>query len=146
MLFSSLVFLWFFLPAVLLAHTLLPPAGKNAALLLASLFFYAWGEPAYLLLMLASITLNWLGGLGLSACRGTGAKRAVLALTVLADLGLLGYFKYYTFVGDTLTALLGRQVLPLRQIALPLGISFYTFQAMSYVIDLYRGRTAMQKS
>ena len=145
-LFSSLVFLWVFLPVVLLAHTVLPPAGKNILLLCASLFFYAWGEPVYILLMLDSVTLNWAGGLLIGAVQKPAARRAALAAVVLANLGLLGYFKYYSFVGNTLAALLGHQVLPVRQIALPLGISFYTFQAMSYAIDLYRGKAALQKN
>ena len=145
MLFSSLVFLWIFLPAVLVAYRLLPAGGKNALLLAASLFFYAWGEPVYILLMLVSITLNYLGGRLLDPL--AGAKRAAgLAAVVAANLALLGYFKYYSFAADSLAALFGRQVLPLREIALPLGISFYTFQAMSYVIDLYRRKIEVQKS
>ena len=145
MLFSSLVFLWIFLPLVLILYRLLPGRGKNALLLVASLFFYAWGEPVYILLMLASITLNYLGGLLLDGREGA-ARKLCLALVVAVNLALLGYYKYYSFAGDTLAALLGRQVLPVRDIALPLGISFYTFQAMSYVIDLYRRRIGVQKS
>lgn len=147
MLFSSLVFLWLFLPLVLLIYQLLPGIrSKNALLLIASLFFYSWGEPRYIFLMLGSITLNYLGGLFLGWCKGKTARKLVLFLTVAANLGLLGYFKYYTFAADTLAALAGRQLLPIKEIALPLGISFYTFQAMSYVIDLYRGKTAVQKN
>ena len=145
MLFSSLVFLWIFLPLVLILYRLLPGRGKNALLLVASLFFYAWGEPVYILLMLASITLNYLGGLLLDGREGA-ARRLCLALVVAVNLALLGYYKYYSFAGDTLAALLGRQVLPVRDIALPLGISFYTFQAMSYGIDLYRRRIQVQKN
>ena len=145
MLFSSLVFLWLFLPLVLILYRLLPPPCKNALLLAASLLFYAWGEPKYILLMLGSITLNYLGGLLLARLRGR-AKTAALVLVVAANLALLGYYKYYSFAGDTLAALLHRQVLPVREIALPLGISFYTFQAMSYIIDLYRGSIRLQKN
>lgn len=145
MLFSSLVFLWLFLPLVLILYRLLPAPCKNALLLAASLLFYAWGEPKYILLMLGSITLNYLGGLLLARLRGR-AKTAALVLVVAANLALLGYYKYYSFAGDTLAALLHRQVLPVREIALPLGISFYTFQAMSYVIDLYRGSIKLQKN
>ena len=145
MLFSSLVFLWIFLPVVLVLYRFLPGRGKNALLLAASLFFYAWGEPVYILLMLGSITLNYLGGLALAPL--SGRRRAlVLAAVVAANLLLLGYYKYYGFAADTLAGLFGRQVLPMRDIALPLGISFYTFQAMSYVIDLYRRRIEPQKS
>ena len=145
MLFSSLVFLWLFLPLVLILYRLLPAPCKNALLLAASLLFYAWGEPKYILLMLGSITLNYLGGLLLVRLRGR-AKTAALVLVVAANLALLGYYKYYSFAGDTLAALLHRQVLPVREIALPLGISFYTFQAMSYIIDLYRGSIRLQKN
>lgn len=145
MLFSSLVFLWIFLPVVLVVYRLVPGWGKNALLLAVSLFFYAWGEPVYILLMLASITLNYLGGLALAPFSGRG-RSLVLAAVVAANLALLGYYKYYGFAADTLAGLLGRQVLPMRDIALPLGISFYTFQAMSYVIDLYRRRIEPQKN
>ena len=145
MLFSSLVFLWIFLPAVLVFYRLAPAGGKNAVLLAASLFFYAWGEPVYILLMLFSITLNYLGGLALAPL--AGRRRAlVMAAVAAANLLLLGYYKYYGFAADTLTGLLGRPLLPAREIALPLGISFYTFQAMSYVIDLYRKKIEPQKS
>lgn len=145
MLFSSLVFLWYFLPITLLLYLFLPRKGKNVLLLVASLLFYAWGEPKYIFLMLFSITLNYLGGFWVNAA-GERTRKLALAVIVLANLALLGYFKYYSFAGDTLSALFGRQVLPVRDIALPLGISFYTFQAMSYVIDLYRGKTQLQKA
>ena len=126
-------------------YLFLPRKGKNVLLLVASLLFYAWGEPKYIFLMLFSITLNYLGGFWVNAA-GERTRKLALAVIVLANLALLGYFKYYSFAGDTLAALFGRQVLPVRDIALPLGISFYTFQAMSYVIDLYRGKTQLQKS
>ena len=90
-------------------------------------------------------TLNYLGGLALAPFSGRG-RSLVLAAVVAANLALLGYYKYYGFAADTLAGLLGRQVLPMRDIALPLGISFYTFQAMSYVIDLYRRRIEPQKN
>ena len=145
MLFSSLVFLWFFLPVVLIGSRLLPMRGQNALLLAASLLFYAWGEPRYLALMLVSITLNYLGGLAIAPAAGA-RRRLALAAVVLLNLALLGYFKYYSFAADTLAGLAGHALLPVREIALPIGISFYTFQAMSYIIDLYRGRIAVQKS
>ena len=145
MLFSSLVFLWFFLPVVLVASRLLPPRGQNALLLAASLLFYAWGGPSYLILMLVSITLNYVGGLAIAPARGA-ARKGVLAAVVAANLLLLGYFKYYTFAAESLTAIFGHAILPAKEIALPIGISFYTFQAMSYVIDLYRGRIQVQKN
>lgn len=147
MLFASLTFLCFFLPAVLLGSRLLPLRGQNVLLLAASLIFYAWGGPSYLVLMLVSITINWAGGFCIDRFRPGGAARKwVLALTVLANVGLLGWFKYYGFFTDILRGLPGLGGIPVRQIALPIGISFYTFQAMSYVIDLYRGRIRLQKS
>ena len=145
MLFSSLVFLWIFLPAVFILSRLLPLRGQNLLLLAASLLFYGWGGPGYLPLMLVSITINWAGGLLLAPLQGR-PRRAVLWCVLLADLALLGYFKYYTFAADTLNSLLHWTVLPAREIALPIGISFYTFQAMSYVIDLYRGSCTVQKN
>ena len=147
MLFCSLTFLWVFLPAVLLASRLLPRAWQNALLLAASLFFYAWGGPKYLLLMLASITLNWAGGFAIAAFPpGSHPRRMALAAFLAANLGLLGWFKYYGFFAGILRRLPGLGGIPALDIALPIGISFYTFQAMSYLIDLYRGRIALQKN
>lgn len=147
MLFSSLTFLWVFLPAVLLASRLLPRAWQNALLLAASLFFYAWGGPRYLVLMLASITLNWAGGFAVAAFPlGSHPRRMALAVFLAANLGLLGWFKYYGFFTGMLRRLPGLGGIPALEIALPIGISFYTFQAMSYLIDLYRGRIALQKN
>lgn len=145
MLFSSLVFLWIFLPAVFLACRLLPLRGQNLLLLAASLLFYAWGGPSYLVLMLVSITLNWVGGLLLERCSGK-ARAAVLAAVLAGNLALLGYFKYYSFAAGILNRLAGWPVLPARDIALPIGISFYTFQAMSYVIDVYRRDCPVQRN
>lgn len=145
MLFSSLVFLWLFLPVVFLVSRALPLRGQNALLLAASLLFYAWGGPGYLPLMLVSITINWAGGLLLAPLNGR-PRSGVLSVVILADLTLLGYFKYYTFAADTLNSLLHWPLLPAKEIALPIGISFYTFQAMSYVIDLYRRKCDVQKS
>ena len=125
MLFSSLLFLWLFLPLVAGVYYLLPKAwrrAKNGLLLVASLFFYGWGEPVYILLMLASITLNWGAGLCVWKLR---RRTAVLAATVAANLLLLGYFKYFDFAAGALNALLGHEAVPLRNIALPLGKSKY---------------------
>ncbi len=147
MLFSSLVFLWFFLPVVLIASRLLPLKGQNGLLLIASLLFYAWGEPKYLLLMLASITINYLGGLWIAQSSKQKAMHLfALSCVVFVNIALLGYFKYYTFTASALSAIWGAEVLPARDIILPIGISFYTFQAMSYLFDLYRGKIALQKS
>lgn len=147
MLFSSLVFLWYFLPAVLIGyHCLKSITWKNALLLLASIFFYAWGEPKYVVLMVISIALNYLFGLSVAGRREQLSGRLFVALAVLVNLGLLGYFKYFNFFGRLLNAAFGRELLSAREIALPIGISFYTFQALSYVIDVYRGTISVQKN
>lgn len=147
MLFSSLVFLWYFLPAVLIGyHCIRQLRWKNALLLLASIFFYAWGEPKYVVLMVISIGLNYMFGILVAGRKDTSTGRLFVALAVVVNLALLGYFKYFNFFGTLLNAVLGRQILGARAIALPIGISFYTFQALSYVIDVYRGTIAVQKN
>ena len=147
MLFSSLVFVWFFLPTVFLLYHLLPwKKGKDLVLLLASLFFYAWGEPRYILLMLASIGINYLFGLALARAGGKGRRRLLLLFCLAVDLGLLGYFKYFNFFAQLANLLLGGERIGLRQIVLPIGISFYTFQALSYVIDVYRRDIPVQRN
>ena len=144
MVFSSLTFLFIFLPAVLLCHHLLPGVrARNAALCLFSLVFYAWGEPIYVLLMIASILLNWLAGLGME--RFPGRKKLLLLLALVFNLGAIGYFKYAGFFLSNLNSLFSLR-LPALNIALPIGISFYTFQILSYVIDVYHGKTAAQKN
>ena len=145
MLFSSVPFLFYFLPAALILYFLVPGRFKNFILLLASLFFYAWGEPKYVLLMLVSIVQGYLFGLLVEKHRGEKASKLFLALSVLVSLGLLGYFKYADFFLSSVNAVTGLS-LPLLKLSLPIGISFYTFQVLSYVIDVYRGETAAQKS
>ncbi len=147
MLFSSLTFFLIFLPFVFLLYRVLPFKGQNALLLIASLFFYAWGEPRYILLMLLSITINYTAGLIIVRCkkRSTNAKIA-LAISVSVNLLLLGYFKYYNFVADIFHSAFNREVLPALNILLPIGISFYTFQAISYIVELYRCTIKVQKS
>ena len=145
MLFSSVPFLFYFLPAALLLYFLVPRRLKNAALLLASLFFYAWGEPKYVVLMLVSIAQGYLFGLLVEKYRGRNASRLFLSLSILVSLGLLGYFKYADFFLASVNAATGL-FLPLLKLSLPIGISFYTFQVLSYVIDVYRGDTAAQRN
>ena len=145
MLFSSVPFLFYFLPAALILYFLVPGRFKNFILLLASLFFYAWGEPKYVLLMLVSIVQGYLFGLLVEKHRGEKASKLFLALSVLVSLGLLGFFKYADFFLSSVNAVTGLS-LPLLKLSLPIGISFYTFQVLSYVIDVYRGETAAQKS
>ena len=135
MLFSSVTFLYYFLPAAVLLYLLAPKGARNAVLLLLSLIFYGWGEPKYLLLMAADILLGYGFGLLLERRR----SRALLALALAGPIGLLAFFKYAGF-------LLGGLFPALLRIALPIGISFYTFQILSYLLDVWRGETAAQRS
>ena len=142
MVFSSLVFLCIFLPIVLILHSVIRNRKvQNGLLLAASLLFYAYGEPVYVLLMLASALFNYLIALVLEKQR----KKVWIALAVAVNLLLLGVFKYTGFLLTNLNALLGSSI-PVPHISLPIGISFFTFQALSYVIDVYRGDVALQKS
>ena len=148
MLFSSQVFLWFFLPLVFLLYFAAPGLKiKNTILLLFSLFFYAWGEPRYIVLMLVSICLNYLFGLAIEkAGEKKRLRTGLLWLCVAVNLGLLGYFKYFNFFLQIGNRLFGKEVLAYRDIALPIGISFYTFQTLSYIIDVYKGVVPVQKN
>ena len=148
MVFSDPVFLFFFLPAVILMTKLSPKPLRNAVLLLFSLLFYAWGEPIYILLMLAVIVINYLAGLRLlrfPADTAPGRRRFVLTLAILLNLTILGVFKYTGFFAELLNSAAGLH-LPVPQIILPIGISFYIFQSMSYVIDVYRGDAEAQRN
>lgn len=148
MVFSSLLFLFRFLPAVLVVYYLAPRSLRNLALLLFSLLFYAWGEPVYIILMLVSILVSYTGGIMVDRMkqknREKGAKFALVASSVVS-LSLLGFFKYADFAIDTANSLTGAG-LDLLHVALPIGISFYTFQTMSYTIDVYRGEARVQKN
>ena len=144
MVFSSMVFLCIFLPVVFLLHLLLPGIrAKNGMLLLASLIFYAYGEPVYVILMIASAFVNYLTAF-LIGRKPTG-KKAVMAVNVILNLGVLVLFKYTGFLAESVNTILGTAI-PVPSIRLPIGISFFTFQAMSYVIDVYRGVTGAQKN
>ena len=143
MVFSSLTFLCLFLPLTLGLYYLCPRRGRNAVLLAASLVFYAWGEPKYVLLMVLSIAANY--GFGLLLGRGDRLRRLWLILGVAFNLAMLGLFKYADLLLRTWNGLTAGN-LPLLQLALPIGISFYTFQAMSYIIDVYRGKAKAQKN
>lgn len=144
MLFSSIVFLFTFLPISLVIYYLVPRKAKNAVLLLFSLIFYAWGEPVYIFLMILSILFNYFSGLDLARKEGRKkARRRSLVLTVVVNLLILGFFKYYGFVLTNLNAVLPVQI-PYRELELPIGISFYTFQTLSYIIDVYRGKARVQ--
>ncbi len=145
MLFSSLPFLYYFLPAVLLLYFAAPRGLKNAVLLAGSLIFYAWGEPRFVLVMLAEILLGYLFGLGIEKHRGKPRGRLLLILALALDLGALGYFKYADFFLRSVNAVTGLS-LPLLQVTLPIGISFYTFQIISYLVDVWRGTVPAQKN
>ncbi|MBR4291288.1 MAG: MBOAT family protein [Oscillospiraceae bacterium] len=144
MLFSSIPFLYYFLPAVLLAYFSVPKALKNAVLLLSSLIFYGWGEPKYVLLMIATIMGFYSCGLAVDKAKSSRSKKVWLTVSVVIGISLLTVFKYADFFLQNVAAVTGLSV-PLLQLALPIGISFYTFQCMSYVVDVYRGTTKAQK-
>ena len=143
MVFSSLTFLFLFLPITLILYYAVPKKVKNLVLLVMSLVFYAWGEPVYVILMLYSILLNFAAGRLMEA--EPKHKKAVLVFAVILNLLILGFFKYYGFAVGSVNKAFGLSI-PIRDIALPIGISFYTFQALSYVIDLYRGKFPAQRN
>ena len=149
MVFSTTTFLFLFLPAVLILYYI-PFVKKhrklsNFILTAASIFFYAWGEPVYVLLMLFSIIMNWIFGLLVKKYSGTKRAKAAVAASAVLNISILFVFKYLTFILKNLNLLLNKNIDTL-EIALPIGISFFTFQAMSYVIDVYRGRGSAQKN
>lgn len=143
MVFSSIPFLYYFLPAVLIVYFLTPRKGKNAVLLIASLLFYGWGEPKLLLLMAATILAFYLCGLAIG--KSERYKKLWLTVSVCVGVGLLGLFKYADFFLSSFNALTGLS-LPLLKLALPVGISFYTFQCLSYTVDVYRGQVEPQRN
>lgn len=146
MVFSSLTFLFAYLPIVLAVYYLVPMRWRNLVLLLVSLFFYGWGEPVYILVMIFSILMNWIFGNFISRYRDSDRKKAkhFLVGCIVVNLALLGFFKYWDFFASNLNHL--GLSLPILRLSLPIGISFYTFQTMSYPIDLYRKHTDPQKS
>ena len=150
MVFSSLTFLLYFLPITLLVYFLLSfsTALQNVWLLIVSLVFYAWGEPSYIIILIASIVMNYLLGLciGFFQDRNTRLTKFVLFITITFNLGILFVFKYMGFFVDTFNGIAGRELIRVPQLALPIGISFFTFQAMSYVIDVYRKDAEVQKN
>ena len=142
MLFSSIPFLYYFLPVVLVLYLALPRRLKNPMLLFASLFFYAWGEPRYVLLMIASIAVGYVCGIAVEKSK---RPKIWLIAGLAVTLGFLAYFKYADFFIESFNAITGMG-LPALRIALPIGISFYTFQIISYIIDVYRGDTPAQRN
>lgn len=148
MVFSSLEFIFVFLASVLAVYYLVPPKARNIVLLLFSLVFYGWGEPVYVFLMIATITVDYICGYIIGRDLDSKPKRAkvTLIISIVINLALLGVFKYYDFFAGTLNSLLGWGVFPTLGLTLPIGISFYTFQALSYVIDVYRRDARVQKN
>ena len=145
MIFSSIPFLYYFLPAVLILYFLAPRGLKNAVLLMSSLFFYGWGEPKLLFLMVFTIAVFYLCGLAIGRAERQRWRKFWLLVSVVTGVGLLGVFKYADFFIGSVNAVTGLG-LPLLRLALPVGISFYTFQCLSYTVDVYRGNVPPQKN
>ena len=146
--FSSLLFLFTYLPVVLLAYYLSPLKWRNGVLLLFNLIFYGWGEPVYIVIMFLSIAIDYTHGMLVEKCKKKGndrGARMAVASSVIFNLALLFFFKYWDFLAGSLAAL-GLDFMPILGVSLPIGISFYTFQTMSYTIDVYRGDTGVQRN
>ena len=143
MVFSSLVFLWIFLPIVFIGYFIVPKKLKNVFLLLGSLIFYAWGEPKYILLMICSIMINYV--IGLLMDKSENRKKLLLICAIIINIVILGYFKYFNFLVEIIQ-LITKKGVDVAEVALPIGISFFTFQILSYIIDLYRGKYKVQKN
>ena len=142
MLFSSMTFIYVFLPIVLLLYLITKKELHNPILLIASIIFYAWGEPKYLAIMLLTIIINYFGAIGVDKFKNH--KKLVLILTIIGNLGFLIYFKYFNFIMENINGLFHTHISAL-DVIMPIGISFYTFQAMSYLIDVYREEVQPQK-
>ena len=145
MVFSSTLFLFRFLPIIMILYFLAPGRMKNILLLLGSLIFYTWGEPVYVLLMLFSTISDYLHGRVIGRARSKGVRKVFLVSSIVVNLGVLCFFKYADFLVGTINQLAGTNI-PLLNLPLPIGISFYTFQTMSYSIDVYRGQVKVQKN
>ena len=148
MVFSTPLFLFYYLPLVLLVYYLTPLRFRNLVLLVASLFFYYWGEQAYTIIMLLSIVIDYTHGILVHRCKEKGndrGARLAVASSVIFNLAILFFFKYWDFAARSLQAA-GMSFMPVLNISLPIGISFYTFQTMSYTIDVYRGDARVQKN
>lgn len=145
MVFSSAVFLFCFLPAVLLIYYIVPFRAKNISLLIFSLIFYWWNKPSYIFLILLSITINYLGGILLNRIGKKRMRRVTLICILTANISLLIIFKYTDFIITTVNQITHGNI-ALTGIILPVGISFYTFQGMSYIIDIYRNTCSCCKN
>lgn len=145
MLFSSIPFLYYFLPLVIITYLIVPSKLKNTILLFFSLVFYGWGEPRYLIFMLISIISGYVLGLLIEKYQDTKLSKLFLICSLVISLGMLGYFKYTDFFISNINSIF-KSSIPLLRIALPIGISFYTFQILSYTIDVYRKDVPAQKN
>lgn len=146
MVFSSILFLFYFLPAILILYYLAPKSKRNGVLFFGSLFFYAWGEPVYVLLLVLSTVFNYFIGLQIEkADENKKRKKAVLAIGVVLNLAVLTVFKYTNFLIETINLVLIHDI-PLTKITLPIGISFFTFQTISYIVDVYRKNAKAQRN
>ena len=151
MVFSSIEFLFFFLPLTSLVYFAVPrkyTKARNLVLLLFSLLFYGWGEPLYVFLMVFSVCCSYFFGRMVAKSKEKDDKKGArgwLIAAVVVNLGLLGFFKYTDFILSTINSVFGASI-PLTGVGLPIGISFYTFQILSYVVDVYRGEATVQKN
>ena len=145
MVFSSITFLFYFLPLAILCYFITPNKLKNLTLLVFSLLFYAWGEPIYILIMLFSCLVDYINALVIDKYRGTYKAKLGLISSIIINLSLLGFFKYSDFIISILNSTINTNF-NLLNITLPIGISFYTFQSMSYTIDVYKNEVPVQKN
>ncbi len=145
MVFSSILFLFYFLPAFLALYFLAPKRHRNFVLFIGSLIFYAWGEPVYVLIMLFSVLFNFIAGRKIGSLLEGKRKKRALIVSVVVNLGILVFFKYTNFFLEIINIVLPWKI-PLLSLALPIGVSFYTFQTISYVIDVYRGKVNAQNN
>ena len=147
MVFSSILFLFRFLPITFLVYFLAPRKLRNLVLLIASLIFYSWGEPKYFPIMIASTLVDFIAAQVIEHHRGKkGICRAALTCSMLFNLGMLFFFKYTNFFISNINSFTGLSIPLMRDLVLPLGISFYTFQTMSYTIDVYRNKVKAEKN
>lgn len=140
MVFSSAIFLLLFLPIIFILNYISKKEYSNILLLIASLIFYAWGEPYLVILMLFTIVINWVAGQVIEKNNGN-LKKLYLIISITCDLGILGYYKYMGFFVSTLNKIFNKEIFPIPEITLPIGISFFIFQAISYIVDVYKGET-----
>ena len=143
MVFSSIIFMFTFLPIILVTYYLSPRKLRNFILLLGSLVFYAWGEPIYIILMILTIIINYVLALLIKNQKGR-RKKIIFVLTLALNVGMLGFFKYYDFIVGNIYSIFSLNI-QYNNLSLPIGISFYTFQTISYIVDVYLNKVEVQK-